>query len=49
MNHDLKLWMDKMHFSTIDSFQGVMSQQNVTDPSAYERANYIRILEGGKG
>lgn len=49
MNHDLKSWMEKMHFSTIDSFQGVMSQQNVSDPSAYERANYIRILEGGKG
>lgn len=49
MNRDLELWMEKMQFPSIDAFRGVMSQQNVSDPSAYERANYIRILEGGKG
>lgn len=49
MNRDMELWMEKMHFPSVDAFRGVMSQQNVSDPSAYERANYIRILEGGKG
>ncbi len=49
MNRDLEAWMEKMQFPSIDAFRGVMSQQNVSDPSAYERANYIRILEGGKG
>ena len=26
-----------------------MSQQNVTDPTAFERANYIKPLESFKG
>lgn len=48
MNDDIKSWMDQMQFSSLKAFQGVMSQQNVSDPSAYERANYIKILEAGK-
>jgi hypothetical protein len=35
-----------MGFDTIDAFKGTMSQQHISDPTAYERSNYIKILEG---
>jgi hypothetical protein len=38
---DLNEWMYKMGFDEISSFKGSMSQQNISDPTAYERANYI--------
>lgn len=46
MNKELQDWMYMMGFDDIRSFKGIMSQQNVSDPTAYERANYIKILEG---
>jgi len=37
--------MQRLNFDSIDGFRGVLSQQNIHDPTAYERANYIRIME----
>ena len=48
MNKELQDWMYRMGFDSIDSFKGSMSQQHISDPTAYERANYIKILEGVK-
>lgn len=48
MNKELQNWMYKTGFETIDSFKGSMSQQHISDPTAYERANYIKILHGVK-
>ena len=48
MNKELNDWMYMMGFDNIDSFKGSMSQQHISDPTAYERANYIKILEGLK-
>ncbi|MBK7873078.1 MAG: dihydroorotate dehydrogenase-like protein [Saprospiraceae bacterium] len=48
MTNELKDWMHMMGFDTVEAFRGVMSQQNISDPTAYERANYIRILENVK-
>ena len=48
MNRDLQDWMHMMGFDSIQAFKGTMSQQNISDPTAYERANYIKILEGVK-
>ncbi len=45
MNKELQDWMYMMGFDSIDSFKGSMSQQHISDPTAYERANYIKILE----
>lgn len=45
MNKELHDWMYMMGFDTLDAFRGLMSQQHIADPTAYERANYIRILE----
>jgi len=48
MNKELQDWMYMMGFDSIEAFRGSMSQQHISDPTAYERANYIKILEGVK-
>jgi dihydroorotate dehydrogenase (fumarate) len=48
MTAELQDWMHSMDFKSVEAFKGSMSQQHVSDPSAYERANYIRILESAK-
>jgi dihydroorotate dehydrogenase (fumarate) len=45
---DLRDYMDTMEFKNIEAFKGSMSQLYVSDPSAYERSNYIQILEDKK-
>jgi dihydroorotate dehydrogenase (fumarate) len=45
MNNELESWMLSKEFESIDSFKGIMSQQHISDPTSYERANYIKILE----
>jgi dihydroorotate dehydrogenase (fumarate) len=47
LNKELKNWMDRMGFDSIESFKGTMNDQYIPDPLAYERVNYIRILQGG--
>ncbi len=44
INEELEAWMLTREFESIDAFKGTMSQQNISDPTAYERANYIKIL-----
>lgn len=46
MNKELQDWMYMMGFEDLKNFRGLLSQQHVADPTAYERANYIKILEG---
>ena len=40
----LEAWMDDKGFASVSQIRGSMSQQRVAAPSAFERANYIRIL-----
>jgi dihydroorotate dehydrogenase (fumarate) len=37
-------WMEEHEYKSINQMQGSMSQRNVPDPAAYERANYMRVL-----
>lgn len=48
MNNDLANWMYRRGFDSIEAFRGYLSQDKIPDPTAYERANYIKILEGFK-
>ncbi|MBU0677734.1 MAG: dihydroorotate dehydrogenase-like protein [Verrucomicrobia bacterium] len=41
-------WMEKKEYESVSQMRGAMSQQSVADPTAFERANYIRILENYK-
>jgi dihydroorotate dehydrogenase (fumarate) len=44
----LQSWMEQRGFASIDQMKGVLSQEQAADPSAFARANYIRLLEGWK-
>jgi len=46
MNEALRQWMRDLEFESVDAFRGILSQKNISDPTAYERVNYIRILQG---
>jgi dihydroorotate dehydrogenase (fumarate) len=48
MNKELQDWMYMMGYDNLQAFKGSMSQKNISDPTAYERTNYIMILEGTK-
>ena len=37
--------METKGFSSVSQIRGAMSQQRVAAPAAFERANYIKILE----
>jgi dihydroorotate dehydrogenase (fumarate) len=41
-------WMERHQFESIEQMKGSMSQQKVADPSAFERANYIKMLQSYK-
>ncbi|MFM8333700.1 MAG: dihydroorotate dehydrogenase-like protein [Candidatus Methylumidiphilus sp.] len=41
----LKAWMEARRFSSVNQVRGSMSHQNVANPAAFQRANYIRVLE----
>ena len=45
----LQTWMEMRHYNSVAQLKGSMSQQNVSDPTAFERANYIKTLESFKG
>lgn len=43
---ELGRWMEGHEHASIAEIQGTMSQRNSTDPSAFERAHYVRALHG---
>jgi dihydroorotate dehydrogenase (fumarate) len=41
---NLTAWMEAHEYASIRQMQGSMSYRSVTDPTAFERANYMRVL-----
>lgn len=41
---DLEQWLTAYEYASISSMRGAMSQKAVADPSAFERANYMKAL-----
>jgi dihydroorotate dehydrogenase (fumarate) len=41
---DLNNWLDEHEYSSIRQMQGAMSARKVSDPTAFERANYMKVL-----
>lgn len=37
-------WMEEHEYESVKQMQGSLSQQNVAEPAAFERANYMKIL-----
>jgi dihydroorotate dehydrogenase (fumarate) len=46
MLEELKNWMEKHQFSSIDQFRGKMSQSKSSDPAAYERVQFMKYFRG---
>lgn len=46
--YGLEQWMERRGYNSVTEMRGVMSYQNVAHPEAFERVNYIRILESFK-
>jgi dihydroorotate dehydrogenase (fumarate) len=45
LRQGLSRWLDGRGYASVDQVRGCMSLNRVGDPTAFERANYIRILE----
>ena len=41
----LQEWMEKHEYASLEQMQGSMSHQRCPNPGAFERANYMRILQ----
>ncbi len=41
-------WLEEHEYDSIRQAQGSMSQKNVAEPAAFERANYMKVLQSWK-
>ncbi len=41
---DLQKWMEEHEYNSIEQMQGSLSQKAVREPAAFERANYMKVL-----
>jgi dihydroorotate dehydrogenase (fumarate) len=48
MLSELTTWMEAKEYESVKQMKGVLSQKKVDNPAAFERANYIKILEAYK-
>jgi len=44
---DLRGWLERHGFDSVDRIRGMLSQRSVADPAAFERAQYVHALEEG--
>jgi dihydroorotate dehydrogenase (fumarate) len=42
---DVARWLEEHEYQSVAQLQGSMSQEKVGNPAAYERANYMRVLQ----
>lgn len=42
----LEKWLEARDFASLEPMRGIMSQARLGNPKAFERANYIKILQG---
>ncbi|MEO8614745.1 MAG: dihydroorotate dehydrogenase-like protein, partial [Luteolibacter sp.] len=41
----LSRWMEDHEYESVDQMRGSMSLQHCPDPTVFERANYLRVLQ----
>lgn len=44
----IKEWMEKNEYDSISMMKGSMSQKKIAQPAAFERANYMKLLQSWK-
>jgi dihydroorotate dehydrogenase (fumarate) len=48
LEQELRRWMEEHEYVSVQQMQGSMSQKNCADPSAYERAQYMKAITSYK-
>jgi dihydroorotate dehydrogenase (fumarate) len=48
IEQEMKHWMEEHEYESLDQLRGSMSQQKCPDPTAFERAQYMRIISTWK-
>ena len=48
IEREMRTWMEQHEYESVQQMQGSLSQQNCPDPSAFERAQYMRALRSFK-
>ena len=41
----LRQWLDRRSYRSVGQVRGALSQLCVADPTSFERANYLRIMQ----
>jgi dihydroorotate dehydrogenase (fumarate) len=44
----LSQWMETHEYESVAQMKGALSQRNVAEPAAFERANYMKVLGSWK-
>ncbi|GIV20927.1 MAG: dihydroorotate dehydrogenase [Armatimonadota bacterium] len=42
---EMQAWMEEYEYSSVQQMIGSVSQKNVAEPAAFERANYMKVLD----
>lgn len=45
---ELERWLEEHEYESVKQAQGSMSMRNVAEPAAFERANYMKVLQSWK-
>jgi dihydroorotate dehydrogenase (fumarate) len=45
LEHEVKNWLEEHEYESLAQARGSMSQQHVNEPAAFERANYMKVLQ----
>jgi len=43
---EMEIWMEEKEYKSLEEMKGAMSSSSVADPGVFERANYIKALQG---
>lgn len=49
IREEMETWMAEHEYASVAQMRGSMSLSSSPDPGAFERANYIRVLQGWRG
>jgi dihydroorotate dehydrogenase (fumarate) len=44
---DFEAWMKEHDYNSVEEMRGSASYQSISEPAAYERANYLKVLQKG--
>ncbi len=44
LENGVREWLEEHEYNSIEQMQGSLSQKNVAHPAAFERANYVKVL-----